>query len=109
MHSEPSNSQHKQRALRPNHPTAEAGALLSMLAPNAALPLHCSTKACSTKIETVLTHHSTQTDIRDLPLTLACPAAAILSRAQLQYSWWSHAVWELMQMSAPAGPAGGTK
>ena len=40
MHPEPPNPQHQQRALCPDHPSAEAGALLSMPTPDAAFPIH---------------------------------------------------------------------
>ena len=40
MHPEPPHPQHQQRALRPDHSSAEAGALLRMPTPDAAFPMH---------------------------------------------------------------------
>ena len=56
MHSEPSHPQHKQRALGPDHPPAEAGALRSTPALDAALPLLLS--LCSIARKTILAHQA---------------------------------------------------
>ena len=46
MHSEPPHPQHQQRALRPDHPSAEAGALLRLPAPDAAFRMRCQKLEC---------------------------------------------------------------
>ena len=46
MHPEPSHPQHRQCALRPDHSSAEAGALLRMPAPDTASPMHCQKIDC---------------------------------------------------------------